>query len=177
MKRSCCALLLAACFFAQAAGLQIHRVDAHIYTGRQPHRDEYPELAHQGIKTILDLRGGPIHKPHEQKLAEAAGLKYISMRLSGIWEPHDKQIASIMAVMNDSSRWPIFIHCRRGDDRLGMVVACYRMTHDHWSNQQAYDEATHDGMSRFEVLMRSYIRHFDAGKEQLLQESLPAGHP
>ena len=114
-----------------------------------------------GIKTVLDLRGGFIHKPHERKLVEAAGMHYISLRLSGFWEPKDRQIAQILTILEDPSRKPIFLHCRRGDDRVGMVVACYRMVRDHWTNQQALAEAKHDGISRFEVLMRRYIRHFN----------------
>jgi len=189
MKTSCCALLLllaAAPLCAPATGpvdhtkrapvigLHVYRVDDHIYRGRQPSKQEYPELAHAGIKTVLDLRGGPIHKPHERKLAEAVGMNYISIRLSGIFEPHDQQIASILAVMDDPSRWPVFIHCRRGDDRLGMVIACYRMTHYHWTNQQAFQEAIHLGLNPLEVLMRSYIRHFDPAKVHSMEETLAA---
>ncbi|HTX35458.1 MAG TPA: hypothetical protein VME43_10560 [Bryobacteraceae bacterium] len=140
------------------------RIDEHIYRGRQPNRAQFTELAHMGIKTVLDLRGGAVHKPHEKKVVEGLGMQYISIRLSGIWEPKDQQIAKILTVMEDPARWPIFMHCRRGDDRLGEAVACYRMAYDHWSNQQAYEEACHDGISRFEVLMRRYIRHFNPSR-------------
>jgi tyrosine-protein phosphatase SIW14 len=161
MKIVSCFLLLALCSSAPAKLREFYRIDDHIYRGRQPKRSDYPTLAQMGFKTVLDLRGGPIHKPRERKQVEAAGMQYISMRLSGFWEPHDRQMAAILAVMEDPARWPIFMHCRRGDDRLGEAIACYRMVHDHWTNQQAFEEAKRDGMSRFEVLMRRYIRHFN----------------
>jgi tyrosine-protein phosphatase SIW14 len=161
MKIASCVLFLAFCGSAPAELRQFYRVDDHIYRGRQPKRADFPALAHMGFKTVLDLRGGPIHEPRERKEVEAAGMQYISMRLSGFWEPHNRQIAQILAVMEDSARWPIFMHCRRGDDRLGEVIASYRIAHDHWTNQQAFAEAKGDGMSRFEVLMRRYIRHFN----------------
>ena len=141
-----------------------YRVDEHISRGRQPKRADFAELAQKGFKTVLDLRGGAIHKPREKKAVEAVGMQYISIRLSGIWEPIDEQIAQIVAVMEDPARWPIFMHCRRGDDRLGMAIACYRIAHDHWTNQQAFAEACKDGLSRFEPLMRRYIRHFDPSR-------------
>jgi len=164
MKRLLMASVLMVCGYARAELSHVIRIDDHISRGRQPKRAEFAELARQGFKTVLDLRGGPIHKPRERKAVEAVRMHYISIRLSGIWEPKDKQIAQILSVMEDPARWPIFVHCRRGDDRLGMVVACYRVAHDHWTNQQAYQEACHDGMSRFEVLMRRYIRHFDPAR-------------
>lgn len=140
------------------------RIDEHISRGRQPREAQFAEIKNMGFKTVLDLRGGRIHKPREQRIVERAGMQYISIRLSGIWEPKDAQIAQILAVMEDPARWPIFMHCRRGDDRLGEAIACYRMAYDHWTNQQAYQEACQNGMSRFEVLMRRYIRHFDPAR-------------
>lgn len=129
------------------------------------------------IRTVLDLRGGPVHKPRESREVEAAGMNYISLRLSGIFEPHDQQIADIMAVLQNSNRWPIFVHCRRGDDRLGMVIACYRMVQDHWTNQQALDEASSLGLSHLEVLMRRYISHFDAARVEALEHSASRAEP
>jgi tyrosine-protein phosphatase SIW14 len=141
-----------------------YRIDDHIYRGRQPRKAGFEELARMGFKTVLDLRGGPIHKPHERDVVKATGMDYISIRLSGIFPPRNEQIASIVAVLEDPARWPIFVHCRRGDDRVGLAIACYRMIHDHWTNQQALDEARSYGISPLEVLMRRYIRTFDPSK-------------
>jgi tyrosine-protein phosphatase SIW14 len=164
MRSILCGLLIVATLPAQAEMSHFHRIDDHISRGRQPRKADFPELARMGFKTVLDLRGGSIHKPREKKIVEAAGMQYISIRLSGIWEPKDEQVARILAVMDDPARWPIFVHCRRGDDRLGEVIACYRMAHDHWTNQQAYQEACKDGLSHFEIFMRRYIRHFDPSR-------------
>ena len=177
MKRSFCIFVLTLTAAADPDIPKFARVNDHIYRGHQPRKEDYPQLARKGIHTVLDLRGGPIHEPHEQHEVEAAGMHYISLRLSGIFEPHDVQIAQILAVLQDSNRWPIFIHCRRGDDRLGMVIACYRMVQDHWTNQQALDEASSLGLSHFEVLMRRYIRGFDAARIQALEGSLAKPEP
>jgi len=177
MKAVCCALLLVLSYAGKAEIRNFHRIDEHIYRGRQPHKEDFPYLAQMGIKTVLDLRGGMFHKPRERQLVEAAGMHYISIRLSGIFEPKDPQIASVLAVLQDPARWPVFVHCRRGDDRLGMVVACYRMVQDHWTNQQALREASRLGLSRFEVLMRRYIRNFDAVKVQSLEQTMAPTAP
>lgn len=143
------------------------KVDDNLYHGRQPAPQDYAELKKMGINTILDLRGGSIHKPHERKEAEAAGLNYVSIRLSGIWEPHDAQMETILKLLSDTSKGPFFIHCHRGADRVNLVVACYRMTHDHWTNQQALQEARANGMNPVEVLMKRYIAHFNPNSVHL----------
>jgi len=120
-----------------------------------------------GIKTVLDLRGGSIHKPKEKKWVEAAGMQYVSIRLSGLFPPKERQMAEILALLEDRARGPVFVHCRRGDDRAGMVIACYRIAHDHWTNRKALEEARHVGLSPFEPLMRRYILKFDASKLQV----------
>ncbi len=167
MKKAWCALLLGACLSAQAAispRLHFRRVDEHVYCGRQPKKADFADLAQAGIKTILDLRGGIIHKPWERKQAEAAGLQYVSLRLSGLFPPRRAQIAEILKLLEDPARAPFYVHCRRGYDRVGMVIASYRIAHDHWTNKQALEEASHFGLNRFEFLMKRYIRSFDPGK-------------
>jgi tyrosine-protein phosphatase SIW14 len=164
MKLAVSTLVLLACVPSQAEIKHLSRVDEHIYRGRQPDKEGFQELARTGIKTVLDLRGGPIHKPHERKVVEADGMQYISIRLSGIFPPKYDQIASILTVLEDPARWPIFMHCRRGDDRVGLVIACYRMAHDGWTNAEALQDARRQGLNRFELLMRRYIEKFDPAR-------------
>jgi protein tyrosine/serine phosphatase len=54
----------------------------------------------------------------------------------------------------------VFVHCRRGKDRTGTVIACYRIQHDGWDNRHALEEAKEHGMSSFERAMRAYILSF-----------------
>jgi tyrosine-protein phosphatase SIW14 len=160
MKASC-ALLLALCLSARAEIKHLYRVDDHVYRGTQPKKEDFATLAHMGIRTVLDLRGGPIHGPKERKQVQAAGLRYISIRLSGLFPPKKRQIAQILAVLENPANAPVFVHCRRGDDRVGLVTACYRIAHDHWTNARALEEARRDGLNPLEVLMRRYVRKFD----------------
>src|SRR5581483_10243413 len=150
MKTVFCALLLTFCVPAPAKEPHLAKVDDQVYRGRQPKKEDFPELAKRGIHTILDLRGGPIHGPHERRIVEAAGMKYITIRLSGLFPPKQRQIEKILGVLDDPANAPVFIHCRRGDDRVGMVIACYRMQHDHWTNAQAMAEAEQNHISPLE---------------------------
>lgn len=151
-------LLLAICFSAQGEEPGIYRVNESIYRGGQPR--DFASLREMGIKTVLDLRGGAIHSPKERKQVEAAGMEYVAIGLSGVFPPTKKQMSAILALLEDRSRAPVFVHCRRGADRTGVVIACYRMAHDHWTNEQAIREAREQGFSRAEILMRKYLRNW-----------------
>ncbi|MGE5141311.1 MAG: fused DSP-PTPase phosphatase/NAD kinase-like protein, partial [Rudaea sp.] len=114
--------------------------------------------------TVLDLRGGSAHKHWEQKEAEAAGMQYVSIPLSGFFAPSYQQMTRILAVLQDQSYTPVFVHCHSGVDRAGVVTACYRIVHDHWTNQMAPAEAREGGMRWLQVLMRRFVHHFDPSR-------------
>jgi tyrosine-protein phosphatase SIW14 len=160
LNRICVVLALVAPICAQEAKARLYRVDDNVYRGVQPTRQDIANLASSGIHTVLDLRGALDHKGWERQAVEAAGMRYIRIGMSGFFAPSDRQIDKILAVLDDPTLGPIFLHCRRGADRSGVVIACYRITHDHWTNAQAMAEARQQGFSRFEVLMERYIQHF-----------------
>ncbi len=153
-----------------------HEVNEHIYRGGQPSREGFKSLAKKGVRTIVDLRGGEEAGGWEGKDVEAAGMHYIHVPMAGLRAPTDQQIATVLALLDDSSGWPVFIHCRRGADRTGTVVACYRIAHDRWDNQKALKEARMDGMSWVEKAMQQYILRFKppaaATKADLSQSTL-----
>jgi hypothetical protein len=102
--------------------------------------------ARAGPATIVDTRGRkqyPHHAHHREKCATT-----------------DKQMDRILATLADPQRAPIFVHSRRGADRSGVVIACYRIVHDGWTNAQPMQEAHEQGFSGLEVVMRRYVRHY-----------------
>lgn len=135
-----------------------HQVNEHVYRGAQPHGEGFAALARIGIKTVIDLRG----EKSEESAVSAAGMRYMRMPWSGYKAPDDSQIATVLALLNDNSAWPVFVHCKRGADRTGTAIACYRIAHDHWTNQQALAEAKSFGMSSLEVAMQRFILNFAA---------------
>lgn len=159
--------------FLLAAGLAIagsdtpsianfHQVDANLYRGAQPSSAEFQSLARFGIKTVLDLRSEHSHTRAEEMLVKAAGMNYVSIPMDGLLAPTDQQISRALAVIDDPANGPVFVHCRRGADRTGTVIACYRVAHDQWSNRRALNEARTMGMSWIERGMRGYVLHYHA---------------
>ncbi len=134
-----------------------HQVNAHVYRGAQPSTLGFEQLAHMGIKTIIDLREGGSRAQAEKRVVEKDGMRYINMPFAGLGAPSDVQVAKVLAVFDDPASGPVFVHCRRGADRTGTVVACYRILTQHWKNQQALAEARQNGMAFFERAMMRYV--------------------
>lgn len=145
-----------------------HKVNDQLYRGAQPGQGGMKEIAARGIKTVINLRGEDDRTRDEETEAGAAGLRYFSVPLPGFRRPKDEQVERILTLIGDSQNWPVFVHCRHGEDRTGIIIAAYRISQDGWSAEQAKKEAKRHGMSRFQFGMKDYIG--DYYKRRLLQK-------
>jgi tyrosine-protein phosphatase SIW14 len=137
-------------------------VNDQVYRGGQPTDAGFRNLAARGIKTVIDLRGPGSRSAAEKKLVNGLGMRYVSIPMKGLATPTSAQISQALTELNGKSGAPVFIHCRRGADRTGAVLACYRIEHDNWDNQKALSEARGYGMRWFEVQMQRYVMAYKA---------------
>lgn len=137
-----------------------HEIDAHVYRGGQPSLDGYKYLAQIGVKTVIDLREAGGGSSAEQEAVEALGMHFVNVPMSGLTPPTSAQMVQILSLLEDGAAGAVFVHCRRGADRTGAVIAAYRIDHDHWDNPRALQEAMADGMSLFQAPRQGFIRNF-----------------
>jgi len=158
-----------------------HQVNENIFRGGQPTVEGWSSLAKLGVKTIIDLRLEDEHSAQaEQRAVEAAGMRYINVPMHGVVAPPDEKISKVLSLFDATSDGPVFVHCRRGADRTGTVVACYRIAHDHWDNRQALQEAKSYGMSWTQVGLKRYVLNFQAETQSVAAApalQTAAGHP
>jgi len=156
-------ILLSLPAFAQSSihGIKnFHQVDEHVFRGAQPTDEGFRDLAKSGVKVVIDLREPGSRSVAEQRAVTAAGMHYVNVPMTGLTPPSEAEINKILPLLEDSSNGPVFVHCMRGADRTGAVIAAYRIQHDHWENARALKEAMSDGMSFFQYPRQSYIRGF-----------------
>jgi len=139
-----------------------HRVDGHVFRGAQPKAGGLAKLKELGVRTIVNLRFERGQSKAEEAEARALGLKYVSIPMYGLIPPTAAQIGQALALLADPQNGPVFVHCVAGQDRTGVVIACYRIAQMGWTATDAIHEAMGYGMMRAEVLKRQYIRDFYA---------------
>ncbi len=78
--------------------------------------------------------------------------------------PRDEKFAEFLKVMRANANRKVFVHCRLGDDRVGMMVAAYRMAEQGWTAEHAMQEMKTSGFSRLHHVicpgLASYERQF-----------------
>ncbi len=105
-----------------------------IYRGAHPDESELDYLKHIGIKTILKLNTHGLAK--EQAAADRLGLSLINVPLDPSTvggRASCSDVAKALAVVQDRSRWPIYVHCTSGRDRTGFLIGAYRELVQGWS--------------------------------------------
>jgi tyrosine-protein phosphatase SIW14 len=116
-------------------------INESFYRGAQPKDKDYADLAAMGVKTVIDLqRDG---NSTEQSLVEAQGMKFFRIPMSDKNQPSGDQAELFLKIVNDPENQPVFVHCAGGRHRTGAMSAIYRITHDGWSADQAFDEMKH----------------------------------
>lgn len=137
------------------------RISDFLFRGAQPRVGGFAELKKLGVTTVVDLRTPFMARlDWERKEVEAQGMRFINIPVSGWSPPTDPQLLQFLALMRDEPRQKVFVHCHYGDDRTGVFIAAYRVTHDHWSSDQAIKEMYFFGFHGFwHPSMESFLRN------------------
>src|SRR5438552_3534437 len=117
-----------------------YQIDGHVCRGGQPTNEGWKYLAKIGVKTVLNLREDDYRSAVEEQAVTALGMQYVNVPMSGLRAPTEAEILKILALLEDNTSGPVFVHCKRGADRTGAVIGAYRIDHDRWDNARALKE-------------------------------------
>ena len=149
---------------AKPAGLRNFAVVSnHLLRGGQPADPGFAELKKLGVDIVVNMRDEPNEIARERTLVEAQGMTYVSIPWRGKQDPNPEQVAQFLKVMREHPDRKVFVHCERGAERTGVMVACYRMSSEGWTPDRALGEMEKFGFRglRFGHLKR-FVREFPA---------------
>lgn len=115
------------------------RVNDTYYRGALPENDDYADLAALGVKTIIDLTESD-GDADEPRMVKTAGMTLVDIPMTTHEPPTPEQLELFLAIVTDSAKQPVYVHCVGGRHRTGVMTALYRMTHDGWTPDQAFQE-------------------------------------
>ncbi|MDI1243346.1 MAG: dual specificity protein phosphatase family protein [bacterium] len=147
-----------------------HKVNDVLYRGGQPKAEGIAELKRLGIATVISLRSNDQLALQERARFESAGIRFLSLPLDNWKRPRVGEIDAILAQIETAANQPVFVHCKRGADRTGTVIAVYRMVHDGWDAKRAGDEAEELGIGWWQFGMRDFIN--DYYRDQIQKRSM-----
>jgi protein tyrosine/serine phosphatase len=139
---------------------RFQQVSERLFRGGQPREGGVSKLRELGINTVINLRGASDRTRAEEAEVRASGLNYFNVALPNWARPQDSRVARILEVIDAPQSGRVFVHCKDGVDRTGLIVALYRMTHDGWTSAQALAEAERQGMRRTQFWMRDYAEDY-----------------
>jgi tyrosine-protein phosphatase SIW14 len=111
-----------------------------LYRGGQPNAKGFATLQKMGIAIVVNLRDEPAETNREKPQVESLGMKYVGIPWNGEGQPTNAQLVQFLDLLHANPQTKIFVHCLRGADRTGVMIAAYRIALEHTSVPLAVSE-------------------------------------
>jgi protein tyrosine phosphatase (PTP) superfamily phosphohydrolase (DUF442 family) len=143
--------------------MNFEQVSPALMRGGAPSAQALKELKAAGVKTIVNLRGEGGASKKEERTAKEIGLDYYNIPM-GYTEPNLAKVSSVLDIMRDPAKQPVYLHCMHGADRTGMMVGINRILSDGWQFDKVYSEMRGHHFKPFLIPMRRTVQAFANGK-------------
>ncbi len=147
---------------AAAALPNFGRVTDTLYRGAQPSQAGFGALQQMGVAIVVNFREEPWETSTEKREVESLGMQYVGIPWKGKHTPSNAQIVQFLDLVRANPQAKIFVHCQRGADRTGTMIAAYRIAVEH--------EAVPDAVSE---MYRFHYDHFWLPQLERYVDSLP----
>lgn len=146
-----------------------HPVSAGLWRSAQPAPHQIQRLARQGVRTIVNLRGGREHGswPLEKEACDKHGIALVDFVVRSREAP---ERATILAAARLFERldYPALIHCKSGADRAGFFAALYLILREGRSATEALRQLSlrygHFRFARTGILDAFFLRYREEGE-------------
>ncbi len=165
--------------FAQDAGEGLPRfsqVSDRLYRGAQPRAGGLQRLVEMNINTVINLRGIGKETRTDEAEAKRLGLRYFNVPMPTWGRPKDSVVSRVLEIVSDPENGRVFIHCKDGVDRTGMMIALYRISAEGWTAASALEEARSNGMRGTQIWMRDYVEDYYDRTQFKGQSALVSNH-
>ena len=160
----------------QAPIENFEQVSRTLSRGASPSCEQLRQLCESGVKTIVDLRLNGPGVRQEESAARNLGLIYLHLPLS-YKAPTAEQISKFLSIVCNPQYLPVFVHCRQGADRTGVMVAIYQLTVQRCPFDEVYRQMRQHGfkpwLRHFKTVVASWARQTTTGQGKPLYARKP----
>jgi protein tyrosine/serine phosphatase len=113
------------------AYLNRHQVSEKLWRSAQPSPGQIAWFARQGVRTIINLRGGREYGswPLEKEACERHGIALVDFVLRSREAPDRESILALKDLLQGLD-YPLLVHCKSGADRAGFFAALHALIVD-----------------------------------------------
>jgi protein tyrosine/serine phosphatase len=154
--------------------LNKHRVSDRLWRSAQPAPYQIARLKAEGVRTIVNLRGGREHGSWQlqKDVCERLGIDLAEFIVRSRGAPDREALLNAKAFF-DGLAYPVVLHCKSGADRAGFVAALYLIVHE----GRPVDEALRQLSVRYGHFRFSKTGILDAFFDRYRQEGEAKGIP
>jgi tyrosine-protein phosphatase SIW14 len=138
-----------------------YKITDYLYRSEQPTEEGMENLKTMGIKTLINLR--VVHS--DLNIIRKTGLLREEVNVKA-WHIEDEDVISVLRIIKKTENGPFLMHCWRGADRLGLMVAMFRIVDQGWTKDEAIDEMVNGGFGFHETWRNiiEYVKNVDLDK-------------
>jgi tyrosine-protein phosphatase SIW14 len=115
----------------------VYKVSDALYRGGRVSRAGAVQLRCLGINTVVSLR----LVGRDSRYVTRAGLNCVHIPFKA-WQPDEDQVVEFLRIVTNRECQPVYVCCKFGADRTGMMSAIYRVVVQGWSKEEAICEMT-----------------------------------
>jgi protein tyrosine/serine phosphatase len=118
--------------------LNKHQVSERLWRSAQPAPHQIARLKDEGVRTIINLRGGREHGSWQlqKEVCDRLGIRLAEFVVRSRGAP-DREAVLQAKKFFDGLEYPAVMHCKSGADRAGFVAALYLIVHEGRSVDEA----------------------------------------
>ncbi len=111
-----------------------------LYRGAQPTAQGFEQLQKLGVAVVIDFRDEKSQIDRERRELQARHMTFVSIPWNAFHDPAPEQVREYFAVLRANADKKVFVHCHKGADRTGTMVALYRIAAQGWTADDAVRE-------------------------------------
>lgn len=149
-----------------------------LWRGSKPDKDGAAWLIDHGIRTIVNLEWvhDDLSTIRQTTLSNASTRQIEYFRVKD-WEPlpsaapavEDEHVVHFLAIASQQAHQPVYVHCRSGQNRTGVMVAAYKIIIDGETNIDMVIEEMRSYHGIWADLDSQYIRELSYRRDKIFQ--------
>jgi protein tyrosine phosphatase (PTP) superfamily phosphohydrolase (DUF442 family) len=132
--------------------------------GGQPDQDGVNWLFENGVNTVVDLRGDD--RDNQWAPPRWNPMKTFEIDIADFGTPKFDAVEDFIQKVDDPKNQPVFVHCKAGVGRTGLMTACWNVAHGMSSEEALSEERinSYHGSLDQEEFVREFEEHWKTSR-------------